>query len=364
MAELQYLLALNSLSDIGPVVGRRLLDTFGTPEQIFRASTRDLLQVEGIGASRARHITSFSQWDRIEGYRERSRALNISIIPFDHRDYPDALKTIPCAPLLIYVRGRITGEDKYAVAMVGSRAATDYGLKVAEGMAARLASCGLTVVSGMASGIDTAAHRGALRAGGRTIAVLGTGPDKAYPAANRGLMESIAESGAVVSEFAPGMPPNKENFPRRNRIISGLALGTVVVEATLDSGSLITVAYALEQGKEVFAVPGNITSGRSRGTNELIRKGARLVQSAEEVIGEISPQLKAHLREDRLREQELPGMTQDENRVYRSLTDEPRHIDRIVRSTEMPVAKTLSLLLTLELKGVVRQGKGKHFSVC
>jgi DNA processing protein len=233
-------------------------------------------------------------------------------------------------------------------------------MQVAEKMGYRLSSSGLTVVSGMARGIDTASHKGALRAAGRTIAVLGSGIDVPYPPSNRGLMQSIESSGTVISEFPFGTGPNKENFPRRNRIISAISLGVIVIEATLDSGSLITVGYALDQGKEIFAVPGNITSRNSRGTNDLIKKGARLVESAEEVIDELRPLLKGILREDK---KSHPEMNEDEKTMHSYLDTEPKHIDLITRGINMTSGKALSLRLSLELKGMVRQSNGKHFSL-
>ena len=261
-------------------------------------------------------------------------------------------------------RSRIERADKYAVAMIGSRNATIYGKHVAEQMARKLALSGLTVVSGMARGVDTASHSGALKAGGRTIAVLGSGLDVPYPVSNRDLMNKTAFSGCVISEFPFGTQPLRENFPRRNRIISALSMGVIVVEATLDSGSLITVTYALEQGKEVFAVPGNITSRNSRGTNDLIRNGAKLIESADEVIHELSPQLKGALKEDVLAAENEPAeLTDDEKSVFRCLSVEPKHIDTIIREKKINTGRALSILLSLELKGVISQSEGKHFSL-
>ena len=216
----------------------------------------------------------------------------------------------------------------------------------------------------MAMGIDAASHKGALSAGGRTIAVLGSGVDVPYPSSNRGLMRAIVPKGAVISEFPLGTPPSRENFPVRNRIISALSLGVIVIEASLDSGSIITVGYALEQGKDVFAVPGNITSGTSRGTNDLIKKGAKLVESAEEVIDELSPQIRGILKEERLSSEDVgSGLSDDEKRLLSNLSVEPKHIDLIVREAEIATGKALSLLMTLELKGVIRQTEGKHFAI-
>jgi DNA processing protein len=364
MSELIYWLALNSLSDIGPVVARRLVSAFGSPENIFQMSAEELRKVEGVGENRARSIIGFNQWDTVRKVIFFAEKNDVRIVTFADSAYPEGLKQIHDSPIVLYVKGDLKESDKFAIAVVGSRSSTDYGMQVAERMSQRLASSGLTVVSGMAKGIDTASHMGALKACGRTIAVLGSGIDVPYPAVNRGLMREIGSSGAVISEFPFGTPPNKENFPRRNRIISALSFGVIVIEATIDSGSLITVGYALEQGKEVFAVPGNINSKKSKGTNDLIKKGARLVESAEEVIDELRPQLKGVLKEDNLSsEKKMPEMTEDEKKLYNYLSSEPKHIDTIIRKIEMTTGKALSILLHLELKGVIRQTEGKHFSL-
>jgi DNA processing protein len=314
-------------------------------------SIHELKSVGEIGENRARHITGFNQWDRIQGELERIEQDNIQLITFHDAEYPESLKHLTDAPLVLYVKGEMRDDDRYAIAVVGSRIHTDYGRRMAENISAQIASYGLTVVSGMARGIDTASHRGALKGKGRTIAVLGSGIDVPYP-------------GAVISEFPLGMPPLRENFPRRNRIISALSLGVVVVEATVDSGSLITVRYALEQGKEVFSVPGNVTSRNSQGTNRLIKEGAKLIESAEEIIEELKPQIRGILREGNPPpEKVLPKMTDDEMRLFDILNDEPKHIDTIVRNTSFSSSKALSILLSLELKGIVRQVEGKRFAV-
>lgn len=364
MSDLQYWLALNLLSDIGPVVSRRLLSAFGNPGNIFSMPSEELRNVEGVGEKRARGITGYSQWESVRKEIDYAEKHNIKLITFNDPDYPEGLKRINDAPLVLYIKGNLKDTDKYAVGMVGSRSSTDYGMQTAERMSYSLAASGLTVVSGMARGIDTASHRGALKAGGRTIAVLGSGVNVPYPSSNRGLMKQIENSGAVISEFPFGTPPHKENFPRRNRIISALSFGIIVVEATLDSGSLITVGYALEQGKEVFAVPGSITSRTSRGTNDLIKKGAKLIENAGDVVEELRPQLRGVLREDRMKSENTPGeMNEDEKTLYKLLTSGPRHIDSIIREMNITSGRALSMLLNLELKGVIRQSEGKHFSL-
>jgi DNA processing protein len=364
MSDLIYWLALNYLPDIGPVAARRLVSAFGSPERVFQMPADELKKAGGVGEKRSQGIAAFNQWDLVRKEIDLADKKGVKLVTLHDAGYPEGLRNIHDAPVVLYVKGDLRAADKYAVAMVGSRTSTNYGIQTAERMSHKLASSGLTVVSGMARGIDTAAHKGALKAGGRTLAVLGSGIDVPYPSSNRGLMRAIESSGAVISEFPLGTPPNKENFPRRNRIISALSFGVVVVEAARDSGSLITAAYALDQGREVFAVPGNITSGNSRGTNDLIKKGAKLVESAEEVIEELRPQLKGVLREDAaVPGKSLPEMTDDEKALYQYLDSEPKHIDTITREKSMTTGKALSLLLNLELKGVIRQTEGKRFSL-
>jgi len=364
MSDLQYWIALNNIPDIGPVLSRRLLSAFGSPENIFRMPLKDLRQIEGVGENRALGIARFNGWDRVQKEIDLAVKHNIQIISPADDSYPEGLKRIIDAPPVLYIKGSMEKADKYAVAMVGSRNSSVYGNHVAEQMGYKLASSGLTVVSGMARGVDTASHIGALKSGGRTIAVLGSGLDVPYPPTNRGLINKIASSGCVISEFPFGTKPLRENFPRRNRIISALSMGVLVVEATLDSGSLITVTYALEQGKEVFAVPGNITSRNSRGTNDLIKNGAKLVESADEVINELGPQLKGALREDVVEAGNEPTeLTDEEKSVFRCLSEEPKHIDTIIREEKINTGKALSILLSLEIKGVVSQSEGKNFSL-
>jgi DNA processing protein len=268
------------------------------------------------------------------------------------------LREIEDAPMVIYLKGDTQPQDRYAIAIVGSRKPTHYGESVAENISEELASMGFTIVSGMARGIDALSHKGALSAGGRTIAVLGSGLDVPYPSENKMLMDRIASSGCVISEFPPGTPPDKENFPRRNRLISGLSLGTLVIEATSESGSLITARYALEQGREVFAVPGNITSSTSEGTNELIKKGAILARKAEDIIEELAPVLKGYIRsKDKVKVE----VTEEEKNLCNLLSGEPKQIDIISRESGLPSSKVLGILLGLELKGAVRQTTGKRF---
>ncbi len=356
--------------EIGNITFRRLLSAFGSPEAVFGATAEDLVRVSGISERKARNIKQFAGWGNVEKQVElldKSKARAITCVS---PEYPSLLRQIEDAPAVIFVKGCIEDEDKFAIAIVGSRKTTAYGRLVAERLSSDLAGAGFTIVSGMARGIDTVAHKGAIEAGGRTIAVLGSGIDRAYPPENIGLMERISGSGCVVSEFPFGTQPTRENFPRRNRLISGLSLGVVVVEAATGSGALITANSALEQNREVFAVPANINSPTAAGTNELIKKGAKLVQKSDDIIEELAPVLKGYV--GAAKRSASPGcakkfrgpqaeMTDEERNLCDILTGEPVHIDDLSRRLSLAPAKALSLLLNLELKGIVRQAEGKMF---
>jgi DNA processing protein len=358
MSDIKYSIALSMLQDIGPVGARKLLSVLGTPERIFNSEFDALLAVEGIGINRARNIKEFSSWKDIEKQIKVLEKSDIKAVSFGDSSYPEMLRETEDAPIIVYIKGDIQPQDRYAIAIVGSRKPTHYGVSVTEKISEELASMGFTIVSGMARGIDALSHTGALRAGGRTIAVLGSGLDVPYPPENKMLMEKIAGSGCVMTEFPPGTLPEKENFPRRNRLISGLSLGVLVIEATSDSGSLITARYALEQSREVFAVPGNITAPNSEGTNELIRNGAILTQKAEDIVEELAPVLKGFIRsKDKIRIE----VTDEEKKICNLLSGEPRQIDIISRESGLPASKVLGILLGLELKGAVKQTTGKRF---
>jgi DNA processing protein len=284
------------------------------------------------------------------------KKLGVRLIPWSDPLYPLNLSYIYDPPFLLYVKGSLEKEDEKAVAVVGTRRATVYGKIVARRLARELAREGITVVSGMARGIDTAAHEGALEEGGRTIAVLGCGVDLVYPPENSSLAEEIIKKGAVISEFPLGTRPFAHNFPRRNRIISGLSRGVVVVEAPYKSGALITADCALEQGREVFAIPGTITSPCSRGTNRLIKEGAKIVEDVSDILEELNL---VSLKEDE------PGielqLSFEEKSVLDYLSSEPSHIDEVVKKTRLPVAKVGDILMRLQLKGMVRELPGKLF---
>lgn len=351
-------IALSLVPDIGPVLARKLISAFGDPENVFNSGMGDLLSVKGITRERAENIKGFSCWDSVDRFINETKRNNIQVVGFNHEYYPAVLKETEGAPIVLYMKGEYQESDRFGISVVGSRKNTAYGEAVARRVSYELASAGFTIISGMARGIDTLAHQGALAAGGRTIAVLGSGLDVSYPAENKGLMERIAGAGCVISEFVPGTMPNRENFPRRNRLISGLSLGVVVVEATSGSGSLITAQYALEQNREVFAVPGNITSVSSEGTNRLIKQGARILLEPDDVIEELAPVLRGFIK---TKDRKSADISDAEGKLCGLLSREPKHIDLLSREHGQPVHRTLELLLALELKGVVRQSSGKRF---
>lgn len=358
MSSLDSWIALSLVPEVGNITFKKLLAVYESPEAVFDAPVKDLLQINGMSEKKAENIKSFSDWSGVKKQIEHIRDTGVTVITCQSREYPDRLKQIDNAPNVLYLKGSLIDEDKFTIAIVGPRKPTYYGRAVAERLSDELASSGFTVVSGMARGIDTVAHLSALKAKGRTIAVLGSGIDVAYPPENRGLMQKISESGCVVTEFPLGTKPLKENFPARNRLISGLSLGVLVVEAGRKSGSLITADCALEQNREVFAVPGNINSPNSYGTNDLIKKGAKLVQGIDDIIEELAPALKGFVKNRECLTAELTG---EEKQVCDILTGEPMHIDTISRGLSMPSSKALALLLGLELKGAARQTDGKRF---
>lgn len=354
-----YWFALKSIPMVGNVTFRRLLERFETPELALKASAAELSHVKGISAAAVDSILSHDYRPFAERECEFVRRHGVNVVDFLAPDYPKVLLEISDPPPFLYVRGELKGLED-AVAIVGSRRASTYGLLTTERLAGELARHGVTVVSGMARGVDTAAHRGALKGGGRSIGVLGCGIDVVYPPENRRLYQEMAEKGVLVSEFPMGTTPLAENFPRRNRIISGISRGVLVVEAVKNSGSLITARCALEQGREVFAIPGNITSCGSRGTHQLIKDGAKLVEGVEDILEELP--LRSMVAADT---DPSPGfsLTPQEAGIYTLLAESPLHIDDIIVKSELTVGDVSAILLRLELKGAVTQLPGKHFAI-
>jgi DNA processing protein len=360
--EIFYWLALSLIPGLGSILIKRLLDQFETPEAVFRAPMKRLLKIEGLGEKVAGQIQRGPLEKLVVTELSLLKEVGGRIITLKDEDYPKRLKDIYDPPALLYIRGELKREDELAIAIVGSRKTSPYGRWITEKIGQDLAHHGVTVVSGMARGIDSVVHQGALQGGGRTIAVLGCGVDVIYPSENRSLFYQIIEHGAVLSEFPMGTPPEGGHFPRRNRIISGLSIGVVIVQASSESGSLITAGYALEQGREVFAVPGNVGAEGSRGTNRLIKEGAKLVESSEDILEEILPQWRREEETVQKAEIHVPDLPEDERLLYNLLGETPLHIDAIIRESQLDPGKVSSLLLNLELKGLISQWPGKCFS--
>ena len=355
-------IALSRVKGLGCVSFKKLAAHLADPTKALSASAAELAEVPELDRNVIDALLNFSQWDEVYEELHRAERAGVRIVPFTDPDYPVRLRMIADPPPLLYVKGELGGKDEKAVAIVGSRSASDYGRRVARDLCRGLVSLGFTVVSGMALGIDGVAHDSALDAGGRTIAVLGCGVDRAYPPDHGKLYHRICEKGAVVSELPIGTRPMAYHFPARNRLISGLSLGVVVVEATEKSGSLITAALALEQGREVFAVPGEVGSSRSRGAHRLIRQGAKLVESVDDIIEEIAPQLLPR-RGDALKEaRRLPENASDGVRkVFGLLQERPLQIDEVIEASGFTPPKVSEILLELELQGYLRQLPGKRY---
>lgn len=296
----------------------------------------------------------------IADQRSRAESVGARLVVVDDDGYPTQLRAIPSPPPFLFLRGELLNEDALAVAVVGSRHATQYGIQTAERLAEELAARGITIVSGFARGIDTAAHRGALRGGGRTVAVLGSGVDVMYPSENRRLADQVMKAGALLSQFPMGAPPFQHHFPLRNRTIAGMSLGTVVVEAAEQSGALITAGHAGELGREVFAVPGSVNSATSRGAHRLIQDGAKLVQGWDDVIAELPPVWRRCLKEPLAPVAGSPPEG-DAGRLLALLGAEPVHIEQLIERSGVGSGRTAALLLTLELGGWVRQLPGQMY---
>lgn len=354
---------LNLTPNVGPLTFERLIERFGDPTRIFEASSAELRGVEGVGGTTASQIRSVSEQQVDEELAEAERH-HVTLIARGDEDYPESLLNIPDPPLVLYVRGQRRAEDALAIAMVGTRRASFYGRKQARRLAGGLAAMGFTIVSGMARGIDTECHEGALGVGGRTVAVVGTGLSALYPPENAELYLRIVASGAVLSEFPMRFPAGPGNFPRRNRIISGLSLGVVVVEAGVRSGALITARHAMEQNREVFAVPGMADSPGSQGCHRLIRDGAHLVESPSDVVDQLGPLAAAAPTEDMgelIRPQALK-LNDREKLIYAQLDSHPRTLDELVEGTGLSIPELNSALTVLEMRKLVKRLPGQCFA--
>jgi len=357
MNSFESLVSLNLIPQIGSVRLGHLLKYFNKPQEIFNASRQSLEAV--VGGRISENIVSFDTRN-LDNDLAQAKKAGLEIITLFDQGYPQNLKPIPGLPIVLYVSGKITEADNLSLGIVGSRRASLYGLSSAEKFAAELALNNLTIVSGMARGVDTYAHRGALKAAGRTIAVMGSGFNHIYPSENRGLAEQIARSGAVVSEFPMDTKPLAQNFPRRNRLISGLSLGVLVTEAARNSGALITVDFALEQGREVFALPGRIDTCTSMGTNELLKQGAKLVTCSEDILEELNSGVSVK------DEQANPEIAEnivcaEEDMLYNCINRNALAIDDLVEKTSLTSSQISSLILRLQFKKLIKELPGKYF---
>ena len=357
-------LCLKNVPGIGNHLFKRLIERFGSPQRVFRTTPSELLGVEGISKHLAAAILNYKAPRQIEKELDQVQQKGYALITLADSSYPSLLKEIPDPPPLLYVCGDLSVANRN-IAVVGSRNATAYGISVTQRLCADLATFDIGIVSGMALGIDTAAHQGALAAGGKTVAVLGSGFNRIYPTENRDLFKRISETGAVISEFTLDTAPEAHNFPIRNRIISGMSMGTIVVEASRKSGSLITARLAVEQNREVFAVPGSIQSFKSAGSHTLIKQGAKLVENAQDVLEELTgfmQEVPKPVESGTVDSTEKAALSPEEAAVYETLSPYPEHIDAIVRKTNIEAGKLLSCLLQLELKGMVQQLPGMLFA--
>jgi len=372
-ADLADWIALNMIRGIGPRTANQLIDRFGTPAQVFAAS-RLSLEKEGIKPETIQELHDSEILEKANAEIERLERLGARVITLEDEEYPPLLREIYDPPIALYVRGDFKGAcGRPCLAVVGSRRCSTYGLNAGQSLSRDLAQNGLTIISGLARGIDAAAHRGALEAGGQTIAVVGTGLETTYPKEHKKLEDEIAASGAVISEFPLGTPPLPQNFPYRNRVLSGLSFGVLIVEAAEHSGSLITARLAYEQGREVFAVPGNITSQTSFGPNYLIKDGAKLVQHWRDVVEELPRDVKERiLGVDRRKREDAQSNVQpmfepvalsdDERKLLDLLTaDGPSHIDQLLISSGMNSSELMTALLGLEMKDRIRELPGKSY---
>ena len=373
-ADIEQWLKLIRADSIGPTTFGKFLKHFGSVDRALGASVSELTKVDGIGFKSAEQIAATR--DKFDAAREVERAekLGVWIINFADERYPVLLKRIYDPPPVLYIKGSLSSADNLSIAIVGSRRCSLYGQEQASRFAHLLSSAGFTICSGMARGIDTFAHQGALASGGRTIAVQGCGLGNVFPPENKKLFELIAESGACISELPLGYEPLSENFPPRNRIIAGLSLGTIVIEAGLKSGALITAEAALENGREVMAVPGKIDSPLSRGSNRLLKQGAKLVESVEDVaeaLGYIGEQLQSHISvaakktservEESLFDASQFNLNDSERTIYDYLNKEPLHLEQIIAETDLLPGNTNAGLISLQLKGLIKQLPGSLF---
>src|ERR1700726_1264271 len=355
-------IALNMLPTVGPVRLRKLLEIFEEPQRVLAAKRSELRAAEGIGNEVADQIANWESIVNLAAELDRIREFGATVITQEAPSYPKPLREIHAPPIVLYLWGELHERDNHAIGVIGARRTTHYGTESAKKLAYQLAYAGLTVISGLARGIDTAAHQGALAAKGRTIAVIGSGLLKLYPPENRALAEKICNgSGAVVSEFSMEIEPDRQTFPMRNRIISGWSHGILVVEAGANSGALITASQALEQGRAVYAVPGHINAPSAIGSNRLIQQGAKLVMDANDILDDLQILVPDTKPSPEAAVRPLPDLTEEERRVYDAIEASETPIDQIAAECDLPSSTVSSILLALEIKRLVKQLPGKYF---
>ncbi|MEE9599320.1 MAG: DNA-processing protein DprA [Anaerolineales bacterium] len=352
----KYWIGFNLVKGIGPVRLEKLLNYFGDIQSAWEARSYQL-QAAGLNETLLQRMIDIRNRISLDVMDQEIINQGIKVLTWDDPEYPDRLRQITQSPFVLYIKGEIDTDDIWAVAIVGTRRYSPYGQQVAENLSHTLAQNGITIISGLARGIDGIAHKAALAAGGRTIAVLGSGLDKLYPPEHRDLANLISKQGALISDYPLGTPPDGSNFPPRNRLISGLSKCVIVIEAGEKSGALITATYAAEQGKEVFSVPGKITAPMSRGTNLLIKQGAHPLLDAQDVLDMLNMTLVA---EQRVVRKALPGDPK-EAVLYQTVGDEPLHVDEICSLVDMPIEEVTSTLALMELKGMVRKTFGMKY---
>ena len=359
--ELKYWLAWNAIPEIGPKRFYKLLKEFGSAENAWTENTKNILKLLRLNTNISQRVLEKKKIIIPERQYDLLGKEQVKVITIQDNLYPGNLKTIHLPPPILYYKGTLLEEDKNSISIVGSRKATYYGKMVAEKFSKKLSLAGLTIISGLARGIDSMAHKGALSVNGRTIAILGCGIDIIYPPENRKLAREVEESGAVITEFPLFTLPERQNFPRRNRIISGFSLGTLVVEAAERSGALITTDFALEQGREVFAIPGNINSSLSEGTHNLIKQGAKLVNNCHDILEEI-PFVMSQKMEEKKEPSHSINLPEGDLMIYNLLSKQKTtQIDEIIQKSKLSANKVSTIMLNLELKDLVKELEGKNY---
>lgn len=367
--KLKYLFYITRIPNLGNIRIKTLLNSFPDAEEIFNLPKSKICRIDGFDNILAEVIlsadTRFEEYDEeFKVLMEKCEKKGIKIVTISDEEYPENLKKIYDSPIFLYYKGNLSERDRYSIGIVGTRLPSEYGRASCITIAKELSESGIPIISGMAKGIDSVAHKTALTSGNLTYAILGCGTDVVYPPENKKLYEEIIEKGAVISEYEPGTKPDKGNFPKRNRIVSGISLGCIIVESGNKGGSLITASFALDQNREVFAIPGQINSRRSEGTNNLIKRGqAKLIMNAEDILNEFEYQMSGILkRETEKTPQEVSDLNLFEKKIFDILEEEPMHIDTISEKSGLSISDCLVNLLTMEFKNRIKQLPGKRFT--